>query len=200
MHVGVGPPPPARQVGQRQPKPPSRHGDQGGGGGDWANGLPCHPPPRKAIFFPPWWPLLQMEPRPRAFQQLSVLCEKSLVPTAPSTDTLQYQQAPAPAATSTCRTHSSLQACPSTRFKFHTSSPPVAPLLPFGLPLSVCRAVPGVRSASATQATAVVVRAREVPASVGGGCAVAGGPPPADDAVARPAQGHSGDGGVRFHY
>ena len=54
MYVGVGtPPPPARQVGQRQPKPPSRHGDQGGGGGGWANGLPCHPPPHKAIFFPP---------------------------------------------------------------------------------------------------------------------------------------------------
>ena len=48
------PPPPARQVGQRQPKPPSRHGDQGGGGGGWANGFPCHPPPRKAIFFPPY--------------------------------------------------------------------------------------------------------------------------------------------------
>ena len=48
------PPPPARQVGQPQPKPPSRHGDQGGGGGGgWANGLPCHPPPRKAIFFAP---------------------------------------------------------------------------------------------------------------------------------------------------
>ena len=47
------PPPPARQVGQPQPKPPSRHGNQGGGGGGWANVLPCHPPPRKAIFFPP---------------------------------------------------------------------------------------------------------------------------------------------------
>ena len=33
MYVGVGPPPLARQVGQPQPKPPSRHGDQGGGGG-----------------------------------------------------------------------------------------------------------------------------------------------------------------------
>ena len=29
---GWTPPPPARQVGQPQPKPPSRHGDQGGGG------------------------------------------------------------------------------------------------------------------------------------------------------------------------
>ena len=38
---------PARQVGQPQPKPPSRHGDQGGGGGGWANGLTCHPPPAK---------------------------------------------------------------------------------------------------------------------------------------------------------
>ena len=48
MYVGVGPPPPpARQVGQPQPKPPSRHGDQGGGGAGWANGLPCHPPPAK---------------------------------------------------------------------------------------------------------------------------------------------------------
>ena len=45
---GRTPPPPlSRQVGQRQPKPPSRHGDQGGGGGVWANGLPCHPPPAK---------------------------------------------------------------------------------------------------------------------------------------------------------
>ena len=50
---GWTPPPQARQVGQPQPKPLSRHGDQGGGGGGWANGSPCHPPPRKAIFFPP---------------------------------------------------------------------------------------------------------------------------------------------------
>ena len=50
-------PPPlplGRQVGQSQPKPPSRHGDQGGGWGGWANELPCHPPQCKAIFFPPW--------------------------------------------------------------------------------------------------------------------------------------------------
>ena len=46
------PPPPARQVGRPEP-PPSRHGGQGGGGGGWGNGLPCHPPPRRAIFFPP---------------------------------------------------------------------------------------------------------------------------------------------------
>ena len=46
--------PPARQVGQPQPKPPSRTRRPRRGGG-WANGLPCHPPPppRKAIFFPP---------------------------------------------------------------------------------------------------------------------------------------------------
>ena len=48
-HVCWGRPPPlplpARQVGQPQPKPPSRHGDQGGEGGGLANGLPCHPPP-----------------------------------------------------------------------------------------------------------------------------------------------------------
>ena len=45
--------PPAQQVGQRQPKPPSRHGNQGGGGGGWANGLPCHPPPpRQSNFLP----------------------------------------------------------------------------------------------------------------------------------------------------
>ena len=43
--LGSDPPALARQVGQPQPKPPSRHGDQGGGGGGWANGLPCHPPP-----------------------------------------------------------------------------------------------------------------------------------------------------------
>ena len=55
---GQTPPPQARQVGQPQPKPPSRHGDQGGGGGGWANGLPCHPSPRKAIFFPPCSSLL----------------------------------------------------------------------------------------------------------------------------------------------
>ena len=49
-------PPPRGQVGQPQSKPPSRHGDQGGGGGGWANGLPCHPPPpRKAIFLPPYF-------------------------------------------------------------------------------------------------------------------------------------------------
>ena len=37
---GRTPPPPARQVGQRKPKPPSRHGDQGvrgGGMGKWAS-------------------------------------------------------------------------------------------------------------------------------------------------------------------
>ena len=50
---GRTPRPPAQQVGQPQPEPPSRHGDQGGGGGRWANELPCHHSPRKAIFFPP---------------------------------------------------------------------------------------------------------------------------------------------------
>ena len=50
------PPPPARQVGHPRPEPPpSRHGGQGGRGGGWENGLPCHPPPPpcRAIFFPP---------------------------------------------------------------------------------------------------------------------------------------------------
>ena len=56
---GRTPPPPARQEGQPQPKPPSRHGDQAGGGGGWANGLPCHPPPpAKQFSSRPQW----MEP------------------------------------------------------------------------------------------------------------------------------------------
>ena len=38
----------------RPPPPPSTATKEGEGGG-WANGIPCHPPPpRKAIFFPPW--------------------------------------------------------------------------------------------------------------------------------------------------
>ena len=47
MYVGVGPPPPpARQVGQPQPKAPSRHGDQGGGGGGVGQmGFRATPPP-----------------------------------------------------------------------------------------------------------------------------------------------------------
>ena len=49
---GRTPPPPAQQVGLPQPKPPSRHGDQGGEGGGWANGLPCHPPPPQSNFLP----------------------------------------------------------------------------------------------------------------------------------------------------
>ena len=41
------PPPPARQVGQPQPKPPSRHGDQGGGGGGVGQmGFRAIPPPQ----------------------------------------------------------------------------------------------------------------------------------------------------------
>ena len=63
---GRTPPPPARQVGQPQPKPPSRHGDQGGGGGGWANGLPCHPPPPPQSNFLP----AQCESLP---QQMTVL-------------------------------------------------------------------------------------------------------------------------------
>ena len=76
MFVGVGPPPPpARQVGQPQPKPPSQHGDQGGEGGRWANGLPCHPPPAK-----------QFSSRPVGF---SLFCIKHHPPgTAPFPDHL----------------------------------------------------------------------------------------------------------------
>ena len=49
----ASPPPPGTAGRAAQPQPPSRHGDQGGGGGGWANGLPCHPPPREAIFLSP---------------------------------------------------------------------------------------------------------------------------------------------------
>ena len=48
----VPPPPPARQVGQRQPTPPSQHGDQGGGGlGKWVC-VPSPPPPPQSNFLP----------------------------------------------------------------------------------------------------------------------------------------------------
>ena len=55
MYVGVGPPPPPGTAGRAAPAQtphPARRPRRGRG--DWANGLPCHPPPRKAIFFPPY--------------------------------------------------------------------------------------------------------------------------------------------------
>ena len=60
---GRTPPPPARQVGQPQPTPPSRHGDQGGGLEKWAS-VPS--PPCKAIFFPPC-PSLDHRPQRHSF-------------------------------------------------------------------------------------------------------------------------------------
>ena len=69
--LGSDPPPlpPARQVGQPQPKPPSRHGDQGGGGGGWANEPPCHPPPPppQSNFLPAQW--LQRDARKQMAEQ-----------------------------------------------------------------------------------------------------------------------------------
>ena len=44
--LGSTPPPPARQVGQPKPKPPSRHGDQGGAGGVGQMGFRAIPPPQ----------------------------------------------------------------------------------------------------------------------------------------------------------
>ena len=47
------PPPPHGRSGTPALNPPSRHGGQGGGRGGWENGLPCPPPPHRAIFFRP---------------------------------------------------------------------------------------------------------------------------------------------------
>ena len=59
--LGSDPPPPPGTAGRAAPAQtplPARRPRRGRGGGR-ANELPCHspPPPRKAIFFPPWHPV-----------------------------------------------------------------------------------------------------------------------------------------------